>query len=73
VTVPFYLAEPGPVRISVYDMLGREVAVLMEATQAAGHNKITWQVPQGDHAAGLYLVQLRVGTESWTQQVLIVR
>lgn len=73
VTIPFYLAEPGPIRISVYDMLGREVTVLMDAVQAAGPDEVTWQVPQGDHAAGLYLVQLRMGTESWTQRVLIVR
>jgi hypothetical protein len=73
VTVPFYLAEPGPARIAVYDVLGREVAVLMEATQAAGRDEVTWQIPQGDHAAGLYLVQLRVGSESQTRRVLIVR
>ena len=73
VTVPFYLAEPGPARITVYDLLGREVATLMDATQAAGSHEVTWHVPQGDHAAGLYLVQLRAGTETWTQRVLVVQ
>lgn len=73
VTVPFYLAESGPVRIAVYDVLGREVAMLLDAVQAAGPDEVTWLVPQGDHAAGLYLVQLRAGTASHSQRVLVVR
>lgn len=73
VTVPFYLAESGPVRITVYDILGREVATLVDAVRGAGLDRVTWQVPKGVRASGLYLVQLRAGPASWTQQVLVVR
>lgn len=73
VFVPFYLAEPGPARIVVYDVLGREVDTLLDATQAAGHGEATWRIPEGGRAAGLYVVRLQVGAKSWTHRVLVVR
>ena len=54
-------------------MLGRAVADLTDAAWAAGRHAVTWEVPPGDHAAGLYVVRLRVGAASWTQRVLVVR
>lgn len=41
-TLPLHLAAPAPVRVAVYDVLGREVAVLHDGP-----------LPAGDHAVGL--------------------
>lgn len=49
--VRFTLARPGPVRVAVYDVLGREVAVLVDADR-----------PAGDHAVRLDVSRLSVGT-----------
>lgn len=40
-TIAYGVPAAGPVRLIVYDLLGREVAVLVDATQAPG----TYRVP----------------------------
>ena len=74
VQVPFTLKAAGPVRLSVYDLLGREVAVLYEGDLAAGSHTVTWGggvVGGARAAAGLYLVRLWGGGEAQTQSVVL--
>ncbi len=61
-TIPFLLSEPGAVRLSVYDMLGRRVALLVDDDRAAGLHSAVWTV--GGHGSGVYLTRLDVATES---------
>ena len=56
VRVPFRLAAAGDVRLSVVDVLGREVAVLVDGPLAAGPHSATWAA--GRAPAGLYVVRL---------------
>ena len=53
-TVRFSVPEAAPVRLSVYDALGREVAVAFEGTAEAGEHTVTLG---GDLSPGLYLVR----------------
>ncbi len=55
VTIPLRLARPMRVRLVVYDLLGREVARLVEGPLAAGEHRMSWQ-PEG--ASGRYWVVL---------------
>ncbi len=48
--------RPGPVRLTLYDVLGREVLCLYEGEQAAGWHNQAWDVSQ--LASGLYLLVL---------------
>ena len=41
-TIRFALRESGPARIVVYDLLGREVATLIDASLPAGNHSVTW-------------------------------
>ena len=57
-TVTFALPEAAAVRLAVYDVLGREVAVLAEGAHETGRHAAaldTWMLP-----AGVYLVRLEV-------------
>ncbi|WP_412061211.1 lamin tail domain-containing protein [Rubrivirga sp. IMCC45206] len=67
----FSLAEAGGVRLAVYDVTGREVAVLADGETAAGTHRVTWR-PAG-LAGGVYLVRMTAGAFSATRQVLLVR
>jgi probable HAF family extracellular repeat protein len=64
-TVGYDVAESGAVRLVVYDLLGREVAVLVDGPREAGHHEA---VLDGSRlAAGVYLV--RMTTEAGFTQV----
>jgi hypothetical protein len=47
-------------KIAVYDMLGREVAVLVDGVQAPGEYTVTWDAR--GFASGVYVCRLIVGT-----------
>jgi hypothetical protein len=69
--VRFGLPEPGPVRIAVYDVLGRRVAVLLDDVREAG-----WHSAALDGSAlpaGTYSVRLEVGGEVRTRWITRVR
>jgi hypothetical protein len=69
--VPFEVAEPSRVRLAVYDVLGREVALLADGAYAAGHYEAAFE----GHglAAGLYLVQARVESGAEARRSNVVR
>ncbi len=69
--VAFVLAEEGAARLAVYDLLGREVAVLVEASLAAGAHEVAFEA--GRLAAGVYLLRLTAGSEAATLQLVVTR
>ena len=70
--IAFSLAEAGPARLSVYDVLGREVAVLADgASMEAGRHEAS--LDASALASGTYVVRLTAGTESLVRQMTVVR
>ena len=67
----FTLAEAGPARLSVYDALGREVAVVIDESLAAGPHVAT--LASHDLAPGVYVVRLASGSEIATRSLTVVR
>ncbi|MEM8601759.1 MAG: T9SS type A sorting domain-containing protein [Bacteroidota bacterium] len=70
-TVAYTLAEASAVRLTVYDALGREVAVLADGRQVAGRHAASFD-GQG-LASGVYVVRLEAGTRTATQTLIVVR
>lgn len=60
-----------PVRISVHDLLGREVAVLVEERKAAGEYEITFNAAR--LSSGVYLCRLRAGEFTATRRMVAVK
>ena len=55
-TLQFSLDHSGPVRLAVYDVIGREVAVLLDDNLPAGEHSVIWNaegVPAGQYVARL--------------------
>lgn len=69
-TIPYTLEATRRVRLSVYDLLGREVARLVEATLPEGSHVAIFR-PDG-LAAGVYLVRLEVADGVQTRKVLFL-
>ncbi len=59
-TIRFDLPVYGMVRLTNYDLCGREAAVLTEDRFAAGHHDVTWNA--GDLQSGVYLARCEFGS-----------
>ncbi len=67
----FTLAEAGAVRLAVHDVLGREVAVLVDETMPAGPHRVLFEA--SDLPSGTYFYTLRAGTHVQTRPMTVVR
>lgn len=70
VQVPFTLARPALVRLSIFNLLGQEVAVLVDDVLPAGRHQAQWGARQW--ASGIYLVTLEVGGRQETRAVTLL-
>ena len=69
--VEFELAQPADVRLSLYDVLGREVRMVAEGARPAGPGAIA--LDAAGLSPGSYVLRLVAGAESRTQRMTIVR
>ena len=63
--IPFSVPEQSHVRLEVYDILGRRVAVLADRTFETGRHETSWDASQV--TSGLYIVRMSVTTEDGQQ------
>jgi hypothetical protein len=69
-TLEYALPESGQVRLSVYDVLGREVAVLVNQEQQAGRKQVDINASQW--SSGTYFYRLEAGSATKTQRFTVV-
>ena len=70
-TISYGLPQAGPVRLTVYDALGREVAVLVDREQAAGRYRATFEA--GNRPSGAYFYRLEAGATIKTGTMLLLK
>src|SRR5690606_14301402 len=68
-TISYEVAAASDVRLAVYDVLGREVAVLVDARQEAGAHRATFDA--SGLAAGTYVYRLVVGSDVQTGRLTL--
>ena len=76
VTIPFALAEAGPVRLVVYNLRGQQVRVLADGWVDAGVHRVRWDghTEEGVEAAsGIYWAVLQTGGAVQTAKVALIR
>jgi hypothetical protein len=76
VPIIYYLADPSPVKLAVYDVAGRQVAVLDRGLRSKGPHSVTWDcrgVGGGRVADGVYFVRCDTGKRSAVYKVVILR
>jgi V8-like Glu-specific endopeptidase len=75
-TVAFGLARPMRTRLSIYDVVGREVRLLEDAALGAGSHSRRWDRRDArgrEVAAGLYIVKMVAEEKVFTQKVVIAK
>ncbi len=63
--------QAGPVRVTVYDVQGREVAVVLDGPRPPGWQPVRWSA--GGLAAGVYVVRATTASATVTRTVTVVR
>jgi hypothetical protein len=69
--IRYELSISGNVRLAVYDILGREVAVLAEGNNAAGSHQVRFDA--ANLASGLYVYRLEAGGRVFTKTLMLVK
>ncbi len=73
--IAFTLAADTAVRLSVFDLAGREVAVLADGPLGAGTHQVEWRglTTRGAAADGVYFVRLRAAGATATRRIAWIR
>ena len=65
------LPEHVNVQIIVYDLLGKQIATLMNQLQTPGYHSINWNAD--NHPSGVYFVKIVAGDYINTQKLMLVK
>ncbi|MBS1261587.1 MAG: Gingipain R1 [Calditrichaeota bacterium] len=73
--ISFDLPETGDVRLSVYNLLGQEIARLLDRRMTAGHKEVVWQVngERSKLSSGMLLVRLEANGEVLWGKMMYVK
>ncbi len=69
--IRYQLAAPGHVEIRIFDLLGREVAILVNEQKPAGTYGVTFE--GRTLASGVYLCRMTAGQYTATTKLLLLR
>ena len=70
-TIAFSIPEDSDVRLVIYDMLGRQVATLVDETKSAGSYDVTFNAE--NLASGTYIYRLHAGENLKTRTMTLVK
>ena len=70
-TISYSLPTDAQIQVLVYDMLGRNVAELVNEAQTAGYHSITWDA--SNESSGMYLVKMITENSVMTQKVMLLK
>lgn len=70
-TIPFFISEPGNIRLSVHNYLGVEIGVLHEGFTSTGHHQITFST--SGLPSGTYIYRLSNGQCSVSKRMTLLK
>lgn len=70
-TIPFELSEESEVQLSVWNLLGQRMDVLVERVMEAGRHEMIWD--PGSLPAGFYIVRLEVDGQLYTRRITLIK
>jgi len=70
-TIGYAVPFASDVRVVVYDMLGRQAAILVNSNIEAGNYSVNWNA--SDLSSGMYLVRMTAGDFTRTQKIMLIK
>ena len=71
--ISYQLPAAGNVSLKVYDMLGREVAALVNEYQQSGNYHSQFSIRNAQFSSGIYFYRLTTGSYSSTKKMIILK
>jgi hypothetical protein len=72
-TIGFQLSQPGIVLLKVYDLLGKETAILLNDYMDAGYHQVVFNSELYNPASGLYFYKLTSGSFTSVKKLLLLK
>ncbi len=75
-TIRYDLPQASRVRLTIYDVMGRQVRTLLQGEQAAGYRSVVWGGTDDRGqlvSSGVYLYRLQTGEFSLTKKMVLLR
>jgi hypothetical protein len=75
-TLSYDLPKDSDVRLAIFDMLGNEIATLVNTTQEAGFRSVPWNATDSmgrPVSAGVYLYQIQAGEFVQTKKMVLLK
>ncbi len=75
-TIKYRLPSSEPVRVTVFDVLGRQVKVLVDARQPKGWHQVNWDGQNNENtrvSSGIYFYQIHYGNFNETKKMIILK
>jgi hypothetical protein len=69
--INYQIASAGNVKLSVYDVLGKEVQVLLDQKQNPGIYQIVWNA--SNFPSGVYFYKLQTGSFTETRKMMLIK
>ncbi|GAB6283078.1 MAG: hypothetical protein STSR0008_18330 [Ignavibacterium sp.] len=69
--ISFFLAKAGTVTLKVYDLLGREVATLLDEQKSAGSHTVQFTADR--LASGIYIYRIQSGSYRATKKMILIK
>jgi len=70
-TIKYEIPKETKVTIKLYDVLGREIATLLNTTQNAGQHEVEWNAK--NYSSGIYFYRIRAGEFVSTKKMLLIK
>ncbi len=70
-TISYNLPEAGNVQIKVYDVLGREVAKLIDETKSVGKHSVAWN--GSSNTSGIYFYTITFNNQTLYKKMLLIK
>lgn len=75
-TIDYQINKPGQVKLSVYNILGEKVKILVNENKIAGSYSVTWEGTNdmgAKVATGVYIYKLEMGDQVQSQKMLMIK
>ena len=70
-SIKYQVVKAGDVELTVYNMLGKKIAVLVSGRQSAGEYRVSWNA--AGFPSGVYFYSIKAGTYKKTKKMILIR
>ena len=73
--INYSIASASPVKLTVYNMLGSEVATLVDEYKEAGNHSVEFSTEKLDNklGSGVYIYTLKAGSFAQTRKMIVLK